>query len=143
MKSKAPLPLMEQLIMVLVFALTSALCLRGFSLANSISQEQESREHAVIAVQNAAEVLKHTSGDFERAATQLGGYWDGNLCSIPYDSSWQPLSNSEQSVFLLQAIPLDDDNPFLGTAQIKVLYKDKILFEITVGWQEVNGDAVT
>lgn len=143
MKNKAPLPLMEQLIMILVFALTSALCLRGFSLANSISKEQESREHAVIAVQNAAEVLKYTSGDFEQAATQLGGYWDGNLWSIPYASSWQLLSDSEQSVFLLQAIPQDDNDPFLGTAQIKVFYKDEILFEITIGWQEVNGDAVT
>ena len=30
MKNKAPLPLMEQLIMVLVFALAAALCLQGF-----------------------------------------------------------------------------------------------------------------
>ena len=37
MKSKVPLLMMEQLIMVLVFALASALCLRCFALAGEIS----------------------------------------------------------------------------------------------------------
>ena len=95
MKSKIPLPLMEQLIMVLVFALTSALCLQGFALANRLSGQQESQAYAVIAAQNAAEVLKHVSGDFEQAAGQLGGHWDGGVWSISYADSWQTLSDSD------------------------------------------------
>lgn len=143
MKSKAPLPLMEQLIMVLVFALTAALCLQGFSLANRISRQQEAREHAVIIAQNAAEILKHTAGDFEQAAEQLGGDWAGSAWTISYDDSFQVLSGSQKAVFQLQALPLEDDNPYLGTSQITVLYDGEILFEITVAWQEVNNDAAT
>ena len=38
MKSKAPLALMEQLVMVLVVALAAALCLQAFTLADQISR---------------------------------------------------------------------------------------------------------
>ena len=141
MKSKIPLPLMEQLIMVLVFALTSAGCLQGVARANRLSGQQESQAYAVIAAQNAAEVLKHVSGDFEQAAGQLGGHWDGGVWSISYDDSWQTLSDSDKAVFHLQAIPMADDDPLLGTARIKVFYNENVLFEITVAWQEADDEA--
>ena len=38
MRSKAPLALMEQMVMVLVFALAAALCLQAFALADRISR---------------------------------------------------------------------------------------------------------
>ena len=41
MKSRAPLALMEQTVMVLVFALAAALCLRAFVLADGISRQVE------------------------------------------------------------------------------------------------------
>ncbi len=140
MKSKALLPLMEQLTMVLVFALTAALCLQGLTLADRISRRQEDQKQAVIMVQNAAEMLKHTSGDFVQSAGQLGGQWDGLGWNIPYDASWQPLADSGNAVYLLNAVPVETDNPFLGSARIRVLREEEILFEITVSWQEVNVD---
>ena len=48
MKSKAPLALMEQIIMVLVFALAAALCLRTFALSDRMSREGELRDGAVL-----------------------------------------------------------------------------------------------
>ena len=61
MKNKAPLPMMEQLIMILVFALTASLCLQGFSLADRMSRRHEAREQAVVLAQNTAETLKACS----------------------------------------------------------------------------------
>ena len=55
MKSKAPLSLMEQLIMLLVFALAAALCLQVFVLSAQISRRCKATDHAVTAAQNAAE----------------------------------------------------------------------------------------
>lgn len=43
MRSKAPLALMEQLVMVLVFALAAALCVQVFVLSGQTSRWNESR----------------------------------------------------------------------------------------------------
>ena len=123
MKNKTPLPLMEQLIMVLVFALTAALCLQGFSLADRISHRQEAREKAVVLAQNTAEALKSNSGDLE-AATRL-------MEDFP-----------ENSDFTIQVIPISTEDPYLGSARIMVTYEEEIIFEITVAWQEVSKNEV-
>ena len=73
MRSKAPLALMEQLVMVVVFALAAALCVRIFALSDRFSRECEIRDRAVSAVQNAAEALKACRGDYAEASGILGG----------------------------------------------------------------------
>lgn len=123
MKNKTPLPLMEQLIMVLVFALTAALCLQGFSLADRISRRQEAREKAVVLAQNMAETLKTSYGDLE-AAYRL-------LDDSPADS-----------YFTIQVIPVSTEDPYLGSARIMVTYEEENIFEIAVAWQEVSKNEV-
>lgn len=68
MKSKAPLAMMEQIVMVLVFALAAALCLQTFVLSGKISKKTEAKNRAVTEVQNAAEIVKNKgfSGYLER-----------------------------------------------------------------------------
>ena len=127
MKNKAPLPLMEQLIMILVFALTAALCLQGFSLADRISRRQQARQEAVILAQNTAELLKYTHGDYDSIAAQQNGEWDEQCLTIFYDGDKQ-----------LHIIPQETTSPFLGSAQIRVTHLEDILFELTVSWQEVT-----
>ena len=142
MKNKAPLPLMEQLIMVLVFALASALCLQGFALSDRTSNRQKARSQAVIRVQNAAEMLESTSGDYALAAERLGGFWDGSAWIIYYDASWQETApdSAGRSVYILQVTPAETNHPLLGTAQIGVYSSGDELFKITAAWQEVPDD---
>ena len=59
MRSKAPLVLMEQLIMVLVFAIAAALCLRMFVSSGKLSQRYADTDMAVQIAQAEAERLKH------------------------------------------------------------------------------------
>ena len=72
MRSKAPLALMEQLVMVLVFALAAALCVQAFVLSDQTSRRNEARDRAVLEAQNAAEELKSVHGDFQQM-TELYG----------------------------------------------------------------------
>ena len=58
MKSKAPLALMEQIVMLLVFALAAALCLQAFVKSDQISRESQARSNAALAVQNTAETIR-------------------------------------------------------------------------------------
>lgn len=123
MKNKTPLPLMEQLIMVLVFALTAALCLQGFSLADRISRRQEAREKAVVLAQNMAEAIKISSGNLEAASRLLDDF-------------------SEDPDFVVQIIPVSTEDHYLGSSRIVVAYKEENIFEITVAWQEVSKNEV-
>lgn len=59
MKSKAPLVMMEQIVMVLVFALAAALCLQTFVLSGKISKMTEAKKRAAVEAQNAAEAMKN------------------------------------------------------------------------------------
>ena len=58
MGRRASLTLMELLVIVLVFALCAALCLRVFVAADGISQENHLRDEATLLAQNTAEALK-------------------------------------------------------------------------------------
>ena len=135
MRNKSPLSLMEQMLMVLVFALAAALCLQGFVLANRISTRIEARNHAVTIAQNAAEIVKHLSGDLEQTARQLNGDWDGSVLQADYE----PVTQIKE--LHLEITPADSSSPLLGTAQIRVLQGEEILFEITAAWQEENVNA--
>lgn len=58
MKSRASLQLMEQLIMILVFALAAALCLQVFGKAAEISRQTACQDAAVLVARNAVETYK-------------------------------------------------------------------------------------
>lgn len=139
MKSKAPLSLMEQLVMLLVFALSAALCLQVFVVSSQMSRWGEARDHAVTKVQNAAEMVKASGGDFRQCASQLGGSADDRLWQIWYDEDWNQ-SESEADYHLV-ITDLTTEYPALGSAKVcaQTVYGD-VLFEVTVSWQEVIGE---
>lgn len=113
MKNKTSLLLMEQLIMVLVFALAAALCLTAFVKADQISRETVRRDEAVLLAQNAAQVLKATSGNVEQA------------CAVAAESDYR------------LEIDQIDAHDLLGQAQIRVWQEEELIFTLPVGWQEV------
>lgn len=129
MKSKTPLVLMEQLVMVLVFALAAALCLRCFVSTDRISEKNTLRDEAVLMAQSAAETVKGCYGDYEAAAQRLGGQWNGSVLAIHSD---------EMSLFV---IPEDGGHDLLGRARVEVYTHegDVLLFALTTAWQEVGG----
>ena len=84
MRSKAPLALMEQTVMILVFALAAALCLRVFVWSSQMSRHIEARDRAAVEAQCAAEIIKSegsggdSAADVLRAASdKIGGTYDG------------------------------------------------------------------
>ena len=135
MKSKAPLSLMEQLIMLVVFALAAALCLQVFVLSGRISRECETKSHAVTAVQNAAEVTKSCRGDFESLSKLLGGSGIADGWQLGYGETWEPMDPALAS-YLVNITPLNTENPALGSAEISAHSPEGTLFSVAVSWQE-------
>ena len=113
MKGKASLLLMEQLVMILVFALAAALCLQTFAQANIISEETARRDQAVTLAQNAAELLKATGGE-EEAAEALS-----------------------RNGFRVSVTRQPETIPGLARAVIQIFFKETMLFSLETGWQEV------
>lgn len=137
MKSRAPLVMMEQLVMVLVFALAAAVCVRIFALSDRLSLENETRDRAVTAVQNAAETLKACQGDYGAASNLLGGTWDGTTWSISYDSGWSPLAEAAKGTFRILAVPTDSGQELLGTAEVTAsTWQGSEIYSLSVAWQE-------
>lgn len=58
MRNKSTLVLIEHMVMLLVFALAAAVCLRMFALSGKLSRTYEATDRAVLAAQNAAEWIK-------------------------------------------------------------------------------------
>lgn len=144
MRSKAPLAMIEHLVMLLVFALAAALCLQAFLWADSHSRENEARDRACLAAQNAAELIKHTDGDaadkLTAAAQTLGGSYAQGLLCVDYDADWRPVSSD--GVCRLTARGLPSGVPGLGLAEVQVTAGGTaeedltVLFRLEVAWQE-------
>ena len=155
MRNRSILPMMEQIIMILVFALAAALCLRVFVWADSESRRQEAQSHAMVAAQNAAETLKAVGrtdgGDMahilQTAAQLLGGEVSQGLWYICYDENWEQTTDAEDEVYCLcaQGEPAPAEGLWQARVWVDVLEEisvggnyDGPLFSLTVAWQEVG-----
>ena len=153
MRSKSPLALMEQVVMVLVFALAAALCLRVFVFSDQASERNEAVDRAVLEVQNAAETLKSTGLPADEAqkevATRMGGTMSQGLVQICYDEAWNVLSgNTEACAYVveIQGLPAEVDGMVkvhIRAAAVKDISlggSGEDLFAIDVAWQEVSSN---
>ena len=150
MRSKAPLALMEQTVMLLVFALAAALCLRAFVWSGQTSRHGEARDRAAVAAQTAAEVIKHEGEQggapdavLAAAAERLGGSYDPETRTLAlyYDGDWNLVSDAGQSVYRLAAQEAPGGVPGLGLVRVWVTGQDgeDVLFDIQTAWQTEVG----
>ena len=141
MRNKAPLALMEQMVMLLVFALAAALCLQAFVQSDRLSRESAARDRAITLCQNAAELVRHGGGDLAAAAEKLGGACIGDELCAGYDKDWTA-SDVQSCTYRLTVRPVDSGVEGLGRARISVVEEasENRLFELETAWQEdING----
>ena len=96
-ESKAPLVLMEQVIMVLVFALVAALCIQAFVLSRTLSVQMTERDHAMNVSQTLAETVKAYGGDLKAVSEKLHGESDGMQVQFFYDDDWNIAQKADAS----------------------------------------------
>ena len=144
-RSKAPLAMMEQIVMLAVFALAAALCLQAFVKSDQMSKDSEARDRAMTLCQSAAEAVRHSGGDLEQAAELLGVPYGAYAQEEPafsahYSGDWT-LSDTREYAYVLRAEQLDSGVDGLGKASVKVLSASdqKVIFELEVCWQEEVG----
>lgn len=142
MKNKAPLMLMEIMVLMLVFAFSAALCIKAFVKSDEISRRSEARDNAVTIVENAAETLRHNGGDLAKTASELGADLDGEYCiSARYDGNMEKTDTG--GVYTLSITTMPVDRQGLGGARIYMSEKNNLkeeLFGISVVWQEAGNE---
>lgn len=139
MKNKAPLALMEQTLMVLIFALAAAFCLRAFVWADVTSRKNAARDRALLQAQSAAEILKSRTGDYAASAALFGGRLQDGAWHVGYDAQWNETAGDP--VYDLWVLPGQSGQDYLATASVEVLDADgERLVLLPVSWQEVAAD---
>lgn len=138
MRSRAPLVLMEQVVMILVFALAAALCVQVFVYADRTSRYHESRDRAIVEAQNAAESIKQGS-----AAYFDNGNWKK---PVYFDENWQRMQPKTDAKpvtgYALTVVDIKEDT-YIWTAEVRVVTVDgDVLIALPVAVQrEVGADA--
>jgi len=72
-RSKSTLFLIEQLIVIAVFAICAAACISILTAAYFYTVDSKATDNALIKAQSAAEIFKATGGDFGAMTSILGG----------------------------------------------------------------------
>lgn len=134
-ESKAPLMLMEQVIMVLVFALVSAICIQAFALARTTSVQMGDRDHAVNVSQILAETLKACDGSMEEVCERLGGESDGEQLIFYYDSSWKEAAGSLASFSMTFKQDGSDGFCRYGRITVSDVSDHQEIYSMRVAWQ--------
>lgn len=111
MRSKASLQLIEQLIMILVFGVAAALCLRIFVKSAEISQQTVCQDAAVQIACNGAELYKQGS---------------------------DPYAALQNTHFSLEITENTEDIPYFESVNIAVSCECGVHFSLTAGRQEVT-----
>lgn len=100
-RSRATLFLMEQSVVIIVFAVCAAVC--AAILANSylLADRSNDMSNALRAAENAAECFKAASGDAEQALAILGAdKSDSGAANVYYDKNWQICAGNAASYVL-------------------------------------------
>jgi len=110
-RSKSTLFLIEQLIVIAVFAVCAVACISILTASYFYANDSNAISHAIVKAESGAEVFKVTGSDFEAAANILGGRTTSesvrtggvSVLAVYYDSTWQ-ISNEENASFALNLI---------------------------------------
>jgi len=107
-RSKSTLFLIEQLIVIAVFAICAVACISILTASYFYANDGSAVSNAIVKAESGAEVFKVTGSDFGKAADILGGKTTSeslgtagvSVLSVYYDSSWQICDESNASYVL-------------------------------------------
>ena len=103
-RSKSTLFLIEQLIVIAVFAICATACIRIVTNAYFMARDTRDVSNALIAAQCGADSFKAVAGDFEKTAMLMGGITENRdgaaVLVVYYDDRWQ-VSGKDNAYYIL------------------------------------------
>lgn len=128
-RNKAPLALMEQIIMILVFALASAVCLQGFVYANNLSKNGAWQQEASSKAQTVVEYCKAEQGDLDAVCEALSG-----------ERTERGLRIMDTEADMQIVLELTDSTEYLQRAKVTAFVDEKEIYTVNAAWQMAAGE---
>ena len=133
-RSKSTLFLMEQLIVVAIFAICAAACVRILTESYFMATETRQMNNAIRAAENGAECFKAVLGDVTRTAEILGGRYESidgaGAAVVYYDRDWRTCAESDAHYILRLVGGIAESGPLAlqpGELSIEKLTGEEIL----------------
>ena len=101
-QSKSKLFLIELIIIILFFAIASAVCMNIFAQGKVYSEKSTELTMAATLCQQAAETFKGTDGDEAAMAALLDASWDGEIMYIDYGSEFRQTTGEKQALYRME-----------------------------------------
>lgn len=144
MKRKAPLAMMELMVMIAVFALAAALCLQAFVKSDQLSRRAEARDGAAVLCQSVAEMIQHEKGDIVSALEKVSGVEaaqrKGFGFFVNYNENGEALAGEGSARYTLRVMEQESGTQGLGKALVEAYAwnrgKMESLFSLEVSWQK-------
>ncbi len=125
--SKTKLFLIELIVVIFLFAVSSVVCVNLFASARLMSINSSDMTNAMLRAQSAAEMIRRPDGDPRAAAVDnavpgIGGY------TVYYDENWAGLPGEAQSAYQMTVTFTEDER--LLKADIAVKKRGDELYRI-------------
>jgi len=111
-RSRSTLFLIEQLIVIAVFAICAVACVSILATAFFYASDSNAAGHALVAAESGAEIFKASGGDFAAVADKLGGAAEvtGSVV-VYYNKAWQVCGIADARYFLHLMSVAPDGSP--------------------------------
>ena len=150
-RSRSTLFLMEQLIVITIFAVCAAVCVKIFTESFLMANKARDMNHALSVAKNAAESYK-VYGDPGKTAAALGAREhaaDAPYAAVYYDAKWR-VSDATEGAYVLRLISVPDEGIPNGMAARlllceisveKITGEELIHFTVAAGWMHARQGA--
>ena len=129
-RSKSGLFLMELIIAIAFFAISSAICVQLFSMAYTLSTRSVGIQMAVMNAQSAAESFKVSGGDIDTMLSLLHAYSDQGRVISGFDENWNVSDQHARFVMVVEMDTLSVPASAIITVTDRV--RDEELYSLTV-----------
>jgi len=128
-RSRSTLFLIEQLIVVAVFAICAAACVRIITSAYYAARDSRDVNNAIHAAESGAECFKAVAGDIVKTVSilggEVGGAGDTEIAFVYYDSKWQVCAKTDADASYMMQLtgactPLNNGSSLLVSGELSV-----------------------
>ena len=130
-RSKSALFLIEQVVVIAVFAICAAVCVFIMAFAFQITDTAVNSRNALLAAENAAESFKAFNGDVNLTAEFLGAGSNNNQIIVYYNEDWQVLTYGE-AAFVMEIL-ISEENITFAAISVTCITTNEVLINLTTG----------
>ena len=130
--SRASLFLMELMISILFFSLSSAVCIQLFVKAHTINESTEQKSSATLIAQDISEYFHHTGGEKESFLSYFAGHENNNSQTFLYFTE-NGISCTAENAYYTVSLLFGNENSYNTlTFEIHCMDNQEILYSSTL-----------